>query len=105
MNNTAVCDLVSMTIIAGRKIKGPLLESLKNNGGKLVNVEYGYGSTYVNSFSEIFGFKPENKKVVIICVMKREDSIKMLEILDRDFYFDKPNTGIAYTIALSELSF
>ena len=105
MNKPSVGDLVSMTIIAGRKIKDPLLDALVAGEGKLINVEYGRGSTHVSSLSEMFGFTPENKKVVIICIMRKEASEKMLEVLAEDFNFNKPNTGIAFTIALEGLSF
>ena len=105
INNPADCDLVCMTIIAGRKIKDPLLDALLKGEARLINVEYGTGSTHVNSLSEIFGFRPEKKKVVVFCLMRRDASVKMLEVLDKDFCFNEPNTGIAYTIAVEELSF
>ena len=105
MNKPTDIDLVCMTIIAGRKVKDSLLDALIIGEAKLINVEYGYGSAHVNSFSEVCGIKPESKKVVLLCLMRRDSSEKMLEVLDKDFKFNEPNTGIAYTIALEELSF
>lgn len=98
-------DIVCMTVIAGRKKKISLLDAIIENGGKLVNVEFGLGSAYVSLLNEAIGFDPENKKVIIICLMKRCNSEKLLHVLVEKYHFDKPNTGIAYTVALDKLSF
>lgn len=104
-NKPNVDDLVCMTVIAGRKLKQPLLKAIVDGGGKLVNIEFAKGSTHVSSLSEAFGFKPENKKVVFTCLMRKEASNNLFEVLNEDFDFNEPNTGIAYTISVDGLSF
>jgi hypothetical protein len=53
---------------------------------------------------EILGFVPEENKVVVTCILTQEAVEGILETLKRDFHFDKPNTGIAFTIPISGIS-
>ena len=101
MNN----DLVCMTVVGSRKKKIALLDALTERGAKLINVEFGLGSARVSSYIEVFGFDPEDKKVILICLMRRENAEKMFDVLYKEFHFDEPNTGIAFTLPLDKLVF
>ena len=98
-------NIVCLNIIAGLKQKDSLLEAVTSTGGRLVSVEYGRGSAKVNIIQDMFGFVPEEKKVMISCLMKKENSDEMIRILTDDFGFNNANTGIAYTIPVEKLSF
>ena len=53
----------------------------------------------------MFGLVPEENKVVITCLLPSEKSDALLDMLVEKFNFDKPNTGIAFTIPVEKLSY
>ena len=104
MNEESI-EVVWMTIISGRKQKEALLVALSDAGGRLINTMYGKGSVEINYFKDIFGFAPENNKVVITCIIIRKRVPALLKTLAEKFDFEKPNTGIAFTTCVERLSF
>ncbi|MFT3985330.1 MAG: hypothetical protein QM697_15600 [Lachnospiraceae bacterium] len=96
--------LVFLTIIAGRKLKNALTEALAEEGGKLITVMYGKGAVSSDYLSDMFGLVAEENKVVITCVIACKKTDVVLDMLIHRFHFDKPNTGIAFTIPI-QISF
>jgi len=94
-----------LLIIADRKKKDKLLTSLLSTGARVINAIYAKGSVNAGSFQNVFGFVPEENKIVLTCLLPREKSDETLKMLVRDFHFDKPNTGIAITIPVEGLSY
>ena len=92
-------------IIADRKKKASLLEAVSRVGGRVVLSEYGKGSANVSAFMDAFGFAPEEHKIVIFCLLVDTKADALLEILNSEFRFKEPNTGIAFTARLEGLSF
>ena len=97
--------IVFLTVIAGRKQQNELMAAISQNGGKLVNICYGKGSVKANYLMDAFGFVPEENKVVIICLLAKRRTDKMFRMLNEQFHFNQPNTGIAFTSPVRELSF
>jgi len=93
------------TVIAGRKFKRALLDSISQRGGRIVNILYGKGSVKANYLTDVLGLTPEENKVVITCLLNRKKSPDMFKMLNDDFNFHKPNTGIAFSIRLDKLSY
>jgi hypothetical protein len=98
------CCVEFLTLIAGRKNKAVLLKALWETGGRLINVVYGKGSVKANYLMDMLGLVPEENKVVITCLLPAEKSSVVLDMLAKKFDFDKPNTGIAFTIPVEKLS-
>ncbi len=96
--------VVFLTVIAGRKQKIALLDALAEMGGRLVNVVYGRGTVDASYLKCILGMVPEEEKVVITCLLPGEKTDAVMEMLVNKFRFDKPNTGIAFTLAVEKLS-
>lgn len=92
-------------IIADRKWKEGLLEAISRAGGRVVLSAYGKGSVKISAFMDAFGFAPEEHKVVIFSLLVDSKANALLEILNNEFQFNEPNTGIAFTVALEGLSF
>lgn len=90
-----------LTIIAGRKQKDTLTESLSAEGGRLITVMYGKGSVRSDYLRDMFGLVPEENKVVITCLLPCNKSEAVFNMLVNKFHFDKPNTGIAFTIPIN----
>jgi ABC-type cobalamin transport system ATPase subunit len=94
-----------LTVIAGRKHKGALLDALSEAGGRLIHAVYGKGSVKSGYLADMLGLVPEENKIVIVCLLSAKKSSAVLDMLVRKFHFDKPNTGIAFTVPVERLDF
>ena len=101
----ALCDIEFLMIIAGRKLKEDLLKALSENGGRLFSVVYGKGSVKSSYLIDALGLVPEENKVVITGLLPKKKSEEIVRMLTEKFDFDKPNTGIAFTVPVDKLSF
>lgn len=100
-NATGISNLI---LIAGRKEKDKILSSLASHGAKAINTLYGRGSVKAGYITCIFGCVPEDSKVVITCIIKDTDVQGVFDMLENEFEFNSPNTGIAYTIKINGIS-
>lgn len=103
--NDVPCKIVFFTLIAGRKQKDALLTALSASGLKLINTMYGKGTVQASYLQNVLGLVPEENKIILTGLMPRECADKVFDLLVRKFEFDKPNTGIAFTIPIEKLSF
>lgn len=103
--NDVSCNIVFLMLVAGRKQKDALLDALTEAGGRLIKMVYGRGFGKSGYLQDVLGLVPEEDKVVITCLLPEEKSDAVLEMLVKKFHFDKPNTGIAFTIPVEKLSF
>ena len=105
MKNEEIDKLVFLTIIAGRKEKDALLSAISESGVQITNTIYGKGTVNATYLQNILGLVPEENKVVLTCLLTNSQSDTVLHILTEQFHFDKPNTGIAFTVPVNRLSF
>lgn len=105
MNNERTCKAVFLTLIAGRRQKDALLAALSESGVKLANTMYGKGTVKASYLQNVLGLIPEENKVIITGLVLKEKSCAILDMLAEKFDFNKPNTGIAFTIPIETLSF
>lgn len=98
-------DIQFLVVIADRKKKGALLEALCESGCRMVISLYAKGSVNASAFMDAFGFAPEENKILITSLLPGEKADKALNVLTERFHFDKPNTGIAFTIPVKGLSY
>ena len=104
MNRENSAGIVQLVIIAGRGHKDALLAALAQHGAHIVNTLYGKGSVKPGVLSSL-GLVAEEQKAVITCLINSTKLDGALRMLHEDFEFNKPNTGIAFTVAVSEVSF
>mgnify|MGYP000849113635 CR=1 FL=1 len=93
-----------LTVIAGRKYKDEILKLLVASRCHLINVVYAKGSAQYGYFRDMLGLVPEEKKVMITCLVTSDIAGKILDQLVSEFNFDKPDTGLAYTVPVDKLS-
>jgi hypothetical protein len=105
MKNVEKHKIMFLTVIAGRKQQDVLLEFLAESGSQLTNIIYGKGTTKPGYLKNILGLVPEENKVVITCVLTETKANNIMNLLVEKFNFNKPNTGIAFTIPIEKLSF
>lgn len=97
-------NIVFMTIIAMKKLRDTLPEAIRTSGGLLINTVYGRGTIKPGYLMDMLGLMSEEKKVVIQCIVSAEKVDTIFDMLKNKFYFDKPNTGIAFTVPVNKLS-
>lgn len=105
MNHEEKDRIVFLTIIAGRKQKDALLSALSEAGVRLTNTIYGKGTVRASYIKNVLGLVPEENKAVITCVMPRTRADVVLKMMVEKFRFDKPNTGVAFTMPIDRVSF
>lgn len=104
MSNENACKIEYLTVISDRKRAEELLEALRCADCHLIHSEYAKGSVTTGYFRDMLGLMPEEKKVVITCLVASTVSGTVLKLLEKDFDFDKPNTGIAFTVPVETVS-
>ena len=92
-------------IIAEQKKKNKFLTLLSEYNAHGTQVVYGHGSMSPSAIASAFGFEAEQGKVLISCLIKNDNAIKLLDVLYNDYNFKRPNTGIAFTIPVEGLTF
>ena len=92
-------------IIADQKKKNKFLSLLGDYGARAIDTVYGHGSMSPSAIAAAFGFEAEQGKVVISCLLKRETARELIDVLYKEYNFDKPNTGIAFSIAVEGMAF
>lgn len=105
MNESAVHHLQYLVIISPKKKKNIFLDLLNQHGVHTVNTVYGHGSMNPSVLVAAFGLEAEQGKVLLSCLLPTEKAKKVIEILYKDYHFDKPNTGIAFSVAVEGLAF
>lgn len=98
-------DIDYLIIIADRKKRKELLGAMEELEGRLINTMYGKSSVQASTFMNVFGFAHEEHKIIISFLLPRSKTEKALDILMKRFEFNKPNTGIAFTIPVEGLLF
>jgi hypothetical protein len=105
MSDALLNGVQYFVIIAEQKKKNKFLSLLYDHGARGIEAVYGHGSMSPSAIAEAFGLEAEQGKVVISCLMKTENAKNLMEVLYRDYNFDKPNTGIAFGISIEGLAF
>ena len=97
-------EIVQITVIAGRGQKNELVDAIIENGGRFVTLSYGKGTVQCTALEEAIGLIPEINKVVINFFVNKKKSDRMFALFSERFNFDEPNTGIAFSVRVNEIS-
>lgn len=104
MSDARVSKLQYFVIIADQKKKKQFLTLLNDRGARGIEVVYGRGSMSPSAIAAAFGFAAEQGKVCVSCLVKTETAKELMSVLYRDYDFDKPNTGIAFSVSVEGLA-
>ena len=105
MSDTNKSSLQYFVIIAGQKKKDKFIQLLNAHGARGVSIVYGHGSMSRSALAAAFGIGAESGRALISCLVKRDQAEKLVAALYKDYDFDKPNTGIAFSIPVEGLAF
>jgi hypothetical protein len=94
-----------LTIIAPRKQKDAILTLMLDSGMHLIDSNYGTGTIKAHYLMKSFGLVPERSKIVINSISTEAKIDTVLQALTEKFNFGKPNTGIAFTTPVEQVSY
>ena len=92
-----------MVVIAGRNMKEQILSAMSEKGCHVINVFYGKGAVNADTIMDAMGLAVEENKILITCLIINTKAEIIFEMLQKDFNFNNPNTGIAYVIPVEKL--
>jgi hypothetical protein len=75
-----------------------------SSGCHLINVVYAKGSVKSGYFKDMLGLVPEEKKVLITCIVAGDRTDHLFDALITKFRFNEPNTGVAFAVPIEKLS-
>lgn len=105
MINQKMDNVEYLILIAGRKQKDLLLSKICDVDCRIVNTIYGRGSVESNYLLDMLGLVAEENKVIITCLLQKDKTDAIFNMLLNEFSFGHPNTGIAFTLPISGMAF
>ena len=105
MHDIQIHGLQYFVIIAEQKKKKAFLTLLDEYDARGVETMYAHGSMSPSAVAAAFGFESEQGKVIIACLLKNEKAKALMDVLYHDYDFNKPNTGIAFSISVEGMAF
>ena len=105
MRDVMVNGLQYFVIIAEQNKKKKFLALLDEYDARGIETVYAHGSMSPSAVAAAFGFESEQKKVMLSCLLKDKNAKKLLEVLYKDYKFNMPNTGIAFSIPVEGMAF
>lgn len=105
MSESQACGVQYYVVIVEQKKKDKFLSLVGDYGARGIQVVYGHGSMCPSAIASAFGFEVEQRKVVISCLLKKDKAKELTDALVNEHNFNKPNTGIAFGIAVEGLAF
>lgn len=105
MENKQINKLQHFVIIGKPKLKEKFCLLLKENGGHSIDIIYARGSVSKSILAQAFGFDAEQKRAIISCLIPTKNASNIIQILYNDYNFNKPNTGVAFSVPVEGLMF
>lgn len=105
MHDIQINGLQYFVIIAEQKKKKKFLTLLDEYDARGIEVVYGHGSMSPSAIAAAFGFESEQGKIMITCLLKNEKAKDLISVLYNEYKFNKPNTGIAFSVSVEGLAF
>lgn len=98
-------EILRLTIITSRRKKDRLLSLLTRYNVHILTANYATGTVNANFLEELIGLIPEEEKIMMNCLIKKNQKAEIFQALRQDFHFDQPNTGIAFTAKVDQVIF
>lgn len=105
MRDVQINGLQYFVIIAEQNKKKKFLALLDEYEARAIEIVYAHGSMSPSAVAAAFGFETEQKKVMLSCLLKDGKAKQLIDVLYTDYKFDKPNTGIAFSIPVEGMAF
>ena len=100
-----IMGLQYFVIIGNTKLREKFSALLKENGAHSIKTIYGRGSVGKSLLAQAFGLDADQKKAIISCLLPTDGAEKVVDLLYKEYNFDKANTGIAFSVPIQKISF
>ena len=97
-NKNTIIDIELICVIVNYGLGSKILKTAKKNGIHGVTITIARG-TVQNKILQYMGLS-EVKKEMLYMVADKETAYKVLDVLNTEYKFDKPNHGIAFTTSI-----
>lgn len=105
MSENQTMNVQYLVIIADQKNKDKFIGLISEFGGIATDTVYGHGSMSQSALAAAFGFESEQSKAVLSCLIRTDSARELIDTLKKEYRFDEPNTGIAFTVPVEGLAF
>lgn len=105
MRDVHINGLQYFVIIAEQKTKKSFMTLLDEYDARGIEVVYAHGSMSPSAVAAAFGFESVQNKVMISCLLKDEKAKELMRVLYDKYNFNKPNTGIAFSVSVEGMAF
>ena len=105
MRDVHINGLQYFVIIAEQKMKKRFMTLLDEYDARGIEVVYAHGSMSPSAVAAAFGFESVQNKVMISCLLKDEKAKELMRVLYDKYNFNKPNTGIAFSVSVEGMAF
>lgn len=105
MRDVHINGLQYFVIIAEQKTKKRFMTLLDEYDARGIEVVYAHGSMSPSAVAAAFGFESVQNKVMISCLLKDEKARELMRVLYDKYNFNKPNTGIAFSVSVEGMAF
>lgn len=105
MRDVQVHGLQYFVIIADQNKKKEFLALLDEYGARGIEVVYAHGSMNPSAVAAAFGLETEQHKMMLTCLLHTNQAKNLMDVLYYDYRFDKPNTGIAFSVPVEGMAF
>ncbi|MDR1697389.1 MAG: hypothetical protein LBR37_00500 [Erysipelotrichaceae bacterium] len=92
-----------LVIISHNSNKKDITRLVEDHGGKLIHVVYGHGAASPSELQEFFGVSRSETKIVYFAIAATTSANEVILKLTEKIGFDKPNTGLAFSVPLENL--
>lgn len=98
-------NIVFMTIITRRKRKSEIICDLIDHKAQLLSVVYSRDYVEEDGLQYVFGLVPDDDELMLNCIMPEELVDDIFDLLSKKYGCNSPDTGMAFTVSLDQLSF
>lgn len=98
-------EISCLVVISDRKRKAELLAALAEKKVLAIHTYYGKGFMRDPAFLDALGISWDAGKVILMGMTAAARVDGILEMLNEDFSFKRPGTGIAFTVRVDSIVF
>ncbi len=93
-----------LVVIIDEELEDKALEVAKNNGAVNVSVLSARGLSLQEEKKTFFGFTLEGAQSILVFVLEKTVSIKVMKALNRELELEKPDRGVAFIVPLEHIA-
>ncbi len=98
-------EIEFIIVVANRDKEDAICQMLIKNEVKLINTVFGQGVSRREVFKKSLGLSTTHDKAIMLGIVRREISFKIINILEEEFKFNEINNGLSFTLPIEQIKF